>query len=415
MTHAATTAWSTGAAQHAARSIEQRRSSPAGVRPFRAIVGFDGFIDTIIDVVRQRNGAEPRAFDRFETLTEFGRRVQDASGRSTNIELFERERRFGGNGPLMAGALGRLGAQVTYIGAVGRDDQPRELEPAFAEFASRCARVVPIAAPGRTDAFEFGDGKINFNRPLPLLGVNWQSLLGAIGPAPLRELVAASDLLAVVNWSLVLGTDGILDGLLAQVLEEAPDDRGVRVQTAGGVRRPAVFIEMSAGARRPLPEIAALASRASALAARSAVTFAMNRAEGQRLAESIGLPQVARTLEEHDRGESLAGAASALREALRVHRVVIHSHHGAAGAEGAAGAVWADGFFTPRPMLSTGAGDHFNAGVSWASGLGLGLAECLTVGCAVAGRYVRTGSSPDLPSVMGFLRDDAITAGGVGS
>ena len=68
------------------------------------------------------------------------------------------------------------------------------------------------------------------------------------------------------------------------------------------------------------------------------------------------------------------------------------------------GSAWFEGPFTATPRLSTGAGDHFNGGFAFAQVHGLPLEECLAVGCAVSGAYVRDALSPDLDRVIAFLR-----------
>jgi sugar/nucleoside kinase (ribokinase family) len=56
-----------------------------------------------------------------------------------------------------------------------------------------------------------------------------------------------------------------------------------------------------------------------------------------------------------------------------------------------------------KPRLSTGAGDHFNAGFALAQAAGLPLEECLAVGTATSGAYVRDAESPTLPRLCDML------------
>ena len=67
------------------------------------------------------------------------------------------------------------------------------------------------------------------------------------------------------------------------------------------------------------------------------------------------------------------------------------------------GSVGANGFFEARPLITTGAGDHFNAG--FLSGLLAGIApdQSLQIGGATSGVYVRTGVSPTRAQVCEFL------------
>src|SRR5262249_42551420 len=141
-------------AHAAAAALEARRA-----QGFRSgLIGFDGFIDSIIAVVDKRRDMSPGGYDRIREIPQFAQRVGAAAGKSTNIELVVKEDRFGGNGPLMAGALGRLGMPTTYIGAVGHEDNPGVLHPLYEELGNRCREVIPVAPPAHTDALEFDDG-----------------------------------------------------------------------------------------------------------------------------------------------------------------------------------------------------------------------------------------------------------------
>ena len=60
----------------------------------------------------------------------------------------------------------------------------------------------------------------------------------------------------------------------------------------------------------------------------------------------------------------------------------------------ATGATHVVGPFTPKPKITTGAGDHFNAGFCIGRLLDLGLAASLQIGVATSGYYVRHAKSP---------------------
>ena len=78
-----------------------------------------------------------------------------------------------------------------------------------------------------------------------------------------------------------------------------------------------------------------------------------------------------------------------------------------ASSKRAAGSVGADGFFEPKPKITTGAGDHFNAGFVAALLVGMEPLQALHVGGATSGYYVRSGISPNREQVAGFLRQQA--------
>ncbi len=67
------------------------------------------------------------------------------------------------------------------------------------------------------------------------------------------------------------------------------------------------------------------------------------------------------------------------------------------------GTWWAPGPYTEKPLITTGAGDHFNAGFTSGQLLGLDPEACLAIGVCTSGHYVRTGESPSLAAVETFL------------
>src|SRR5258708_34101836 len=96
----------------------QRLTAAAGrAREMTAFVGLDGFVDEIIHVVDKRDNAE--AYQRVPTISRFSERIAAAAGHSTNIELVNQRPKLGGNGPIRAKSLARLGLKVTYLAEPG--------------------------------------------------------------------------------------------------------------------------------------------------------------------------------------------------------------------------------------------------------------------------------------------------------
>lgn len=349
----------------------------------RALVGFDGFVDHIKHMVASRTSMAPREYTRIRTIDEFAARCAGAAGKSTNVEQVLLESRFGGNGPLMARALASLGVRTTYIGAVGDGS----VEPAFEGFARRCEAIFAICPSSRTDCLEFDDGKLMFNDTGNVQGVTWDLVVERVGLARLGEIVGRSALVGIVNWSLLGGVDSIWRGLMRHVLPGL-----------GGQRR--MFVDLSDPAKRTDADIGAMLGLLGDLARTPGLvlTLGLNLAEAQRIARVAGLSP----LDDSPGGEEVAGAAGELRARLGLDCVVVHPRQGAASASGHA--AWFDGPLTAHPRLSTGAGDHFNAGFALAQTHGLAPEQCLACGVATSGVYVRDARSPSLARLCEFLR-----------
>lgn len=359
--------------------------------PFSAMVGFDGFIDEIISVVDQRSDMSPAGYSRLNTIGQFATRAAAAAGKSTNMELVVNQERWGGNGPLMAGALGALGAMVTYIGAVGKTEKPTEIHPLYAEMAARCEKVIPVAPPALTHAFEFEDGKIMFGKTANVQRVTWEQIIATVGLEQIRTIIRNSRLIGIVNWTMLGGVEGIWEGLCRDVLSHDPS-------LAHTLR---IFIDLSDPAKRTDADIVRCLHTLRTLNMFAPVTLGLNLAEAERIAAVLELPCFGDCAAKIS--VAVRQAAAMIREAAKLDCVVIHPRQGA-GAATANATGWFDGPFTSHPKLSTGAGDHFNGGFAFAQTLGLSLDECLAVGCAVSGVYVRDAKSPSLQRLTEFLR-----------
>ena len=92
----------------------------------------------------------------------------------------------------------------------------------------------------------------------------------------------------------------------------------------------------------------------------------LNLKEAIEIAEVLGLPG------QSDPEAAIEADAAAIREALDLACVVIHPRRAAAAATAIESARFA-GPFVKHPMISTGAGDHFNAGFCLGRILGLDL------------------------------------------
>jgi sugar/nucleoside kinase (ribokinase family) len=67
----------------------------------------------------------------------------------------------------------------------------------------------------------------------------------------------------------------------------------------------------------------------------------------------------------------------------------------------------APGPFTPKPLITTGAGDHFNSGFCLGRLLGLDNSMSLLAGVTTSGFYVRTAHSPSIAQIASMMQDPA--------
>jgi hypothetical protein len=365
------------------RALTALRAAAPRAADKSALVGLDGFVDTIVTPVAQRT-AQGDAFTPIRTIPEFSSRIAGAAGKSTNIEFYPLMDKLGGNGPIMAAALLAGGTRITYVGALGHP----AIHPVFHAFSSK-ADVVSLAGPGTTIAVEFQDGKLMLGQLRGLDGITLPKIDEVMGAARFRSTLAAADLVALVNWTMIPNMSGIFTALVEEVLP------GLAPRAA--VLPPRLFFfDLADPEKRTRADLLDVLHLIARFGAFGQVTLGLNLKEAQQAAEVLQLPAP-------DKDEaSLRSSAAAIREKLGVATVVVHPRESAACAT-AAGTAWVPGPYTDKPLITTGAGDHFNGGFSQGQLLGLDPEGCLALGVCTSGHYVRTGISPTLADLETFL------------
>jgi sugar/nucleoside kinase (ribokinase family) len=358
--------------------VEKISGAPNKLAKARVLVGFDGFVDTILHVVKTRESASKYA--RQTEMREFASRIDAAAGLSANFEFVTQMVKLGGNGPIMAHALGSYGTPVTYIGSLGAPN----IHPIFADFAQH-ARVFSVAEPGYTDAIEFEDGKLMCGKHESLKEVNWANLLRHVPEEQLLDIFEQSALIALVNWTMLTQMTAIWQKIATRI---APRLTGERRW---------LFIDLADPAKRSAEDISAALKQITKFEKYFRVILGLNLQESRQVGAVLGIKAPEETY------GTVTHHASVLREALRIDTVVIHPTHFAAAAD-ASGSTHVVGPFTAKPKITTGAGDHFNAGFCVGRLLGLDLAASLQLGVATSGFYVRNAKSPRLADLKKFLQ-----------
>ncbi|HZN64552.1 MAG TPA: hypothetical protein VFB66_04580 [Tepidisphaeraceae bacterium] len=345
----------------------------------KATLGLDGFVDEIIAVVDKRH--EGGKFEPVRTIDGLARKILGAAGQSSNYELVVKHVKLGGNGPIMANALASIGVSVTYIGNVGYP----AVHPAFAELA-RKAKVVSIGEPGHTDALEFDDGKLMLGKHQTLHEVNWDNLISRVGRDQLKRLMDGSQLIAMVNWTMLPHMSRIWARMLDEIIPNP--ERHKR----------SLFIDLADPEKRTHHDILDALKLLQRFQDQVDVILGLNLKESLEIADVLGL--AGRTQPE----EAVEENARNIREQLGLACVVIHPRRSAAAAVEGESATFS-GPFVQQPKISTGAGDHFNAGFCLGRVLGFGLEESLCVGVATSGYYVRTTDSPTARQLADFIAE----------
>ncbi|MEO7412792.1 MAG: PfkB family carbohydrate kinase [Opitutaceae bacterium] len=360
------------------RALQELRAAHHLAGKKSALVGFDGFVDTIVTAVGLRRG-QGENFTPISTITEFGQRVLGAAGKSTNLEFYPIMDKLGGNGPIMANALLASGTRVTYVGALG---QP-QVHAVFADMATR-ARTISICAPAQTTAVEFTDGKLMLGQMRSLDEITYERICSVMGENAFHAELDASDLIALVNWTMIPNMTAIFSEIAERVLPKLP------------ARERIFFFDLADPEKRTTEDLLAALETMGRFEKFGRVTLGLNLKEAQQVGAALGFA----AFEAEEVG--LRRIAEELRGKLRIATVVIHPRESAACAT-AKGTSWVPGPYVTHPKITTGAGDHFNAGFTTGQLLGLSAEACLALGVCTSGHYVRTAESPSLADLETFL------------
>ncbi len=339
----------------------------------QVFVGFDGFIDEIIHVVKERKTTTE--YDRIETINDFSERIAESAGLSGNIEFMPIRIKLGGNGPILANALMKLGYGINIAGALGKT----RVHSVFAELAEKALKVISFADPGHTDALEFLDGKIMLGKVQHLEEINWVNLLKKIDLKHLTRIIEDSRLFALTNWTMLPGMNSILKGIL-KILPQIK-------------HKPLLFLDLADPHIRMEPDLIEVLNLISQLEKCAPVILGLNQRESGLIAEVLNIEE-----------DLLTIRSVRIREKLGLSFLLIHPVDGAVVATREE-SFWLSGPYTPRPLLTTGAGDNFNAGFCHGILAGLSPRESLVCGVSTAGFYVRNGYPPGINELVDFMRN----------
>jgi len=363
--------------------LEEINSKTFSLSSRNAVVGLDGFVDKIVAPVEKRHGLGDQ-FDAVPTIAEMGAKISSAAGKSANIELYPRFEKLGGNGPIMANAMLSLGMEVRYVGALGKPN----LHSVFEDFASK-TQAVSICEPGITTAMEFKDGKVMLGNTLSLEEIDYSRVIDACGEGEFIDLLSRADLVSIVNWTMIPKMTAFLVEVIEKLLPNLPP-RDTRH----------FFFDLADPAKRSSSDIAEVLRVISRFQAHSEVTLGLNYNEGLQVCEVLGLKS-------GDKGEdSLRSMATEIRRKLEISTVVLHPVESAACAT-KDGSWWSPGPYCDNPKITTGAGDHFNAGFCSARLSGFSPTASLALATCTSGHYVRTAQSPSTSQVVELLKQSA--------
>lgn len=344
--------------------------------PPPVVTGFDGFVDEMISVVSERTSLEH--FSPVPDIPTFGGLISAAAGHSSLREIVVNAVHPGGCAVNLSDGLAALGVPVDCYATLG--------EPAHPAFGTTTKRFRAAHSwgrePGRTLAFEFSDGKLMFSSVKPLADFTPEEIETRLTDGNYNASCREAAIIALTNWTLYPHMTSVWQFLLDKIYSQL-------------THRPHFFFDLVDPSSRSPDDIKTMTKELGKFEACGPVTLGLNGNEANILAKLLGLKTAI------DETESMR-LASELSKSIGITSVVIHrlrfavSHR--AGEENCV-----SGPFCEKPLKSTGAGDRFNAGYCLGLLAHANAADCLILGSAVSGFFVRNANSPTREELIGFL------------
>jgi len=340
----------------------------------KALVGFDGFIDTFI---RMKNP---------DSMAELGPKIAKAAGIAASYSVEHQGDKFGGNGPLFAAAFSDLfqnKLELSYVGGLGKDS----VEPLFAEALSgKVQHLFSIAPPAHSDCLEFTDGKIMLGDFAACDEITLGNMQKAMGQDVLDKTLSEVDALSAVNWGKLPNV-----GEIWSYLASRSEERGRKAKEV------ILFMDLAEFEHRSEQDVQGLIQRLPDITKQFTTLMSFNLKEAWQMGDRFG-----GDFQGKKDAADVAELAAVLRENMDVDKVIIHPNNGAACADSSE-CVFVPGPYCQNPLISTGAGDNFGAGCLAACLLGLNNTEMLLAGNSTSGYFVRSGRTPSLSDLVQFV------------
>jgi hypothetical protein len=281
----------------------------------------------------------------------------------------------------MANALASFGIKVTYLGNLGYPN----IHPIFADF-TRQAEVHTIAEPGYTDALEFEDGKIICGKHKALRDVNWENIKARFGADKFLAKTQASQFVGFVNWTMLTCMNDIWASILKEICPKLT-----------GPRRK-LFFDLADPEKRTREDVLKALGLIVDFEKYFDAILGLNEKEAYEVGGHLDLDTKDRS------PEGLLKLTKQIRDRVKISTVVVHPVSYALAVNAKESAI-IEGPFTPKPLITTGAGDHFNAGFCLGLLLGLDIPSSVLTGVSTSGFYVRTAKSPSVGDLVGLMKD----------
>jgi len=346
----------------------------------KVVMGYDGFVDEVWNIVESQNEQGPVFFDK---ISDYANALLGRHSGGMSFGVVQKRRSHGGFVANTGKAIGRLGGELTLLGAFGTD----EIDPAYKELLEWDIRS--LGDPFYMTIYEFLDGKIFMGgsrgeKPQPKR--TWDFFVKTMGMDALEKTFADANLVG-------FGYLGEVD-LFVEIIEQLVNN----YLAAGKCHR--IFFDFANIKGRSKDELLGLFEKLAPINKKIPISLSLNEHEGKILYGFYG-----RDFAWKDPLPTTEADASHVQKQSGLDEIIVHTPFFALGASDSEGAALVKQRNVEKTLITTGAGDNFNGGYMSAclQKGGLTLQERLLVANAVTAAYVQSGNSPDWAALKAEL------------
>ena len=331
--------------------------------------GFDGYTDFLYSVIQKETNGKKQ---KFQLSKEFVKDLSAAAGKSSEYEIVLKYKKIGGNAPLLSIGMATMGANVSCVGLF--DDDRRN----FADRLKGSLQLLSLGPPATTIALEFEDCKFMLADCGNLNLINFQNIEEKIGLETIKEQITEADLISVVNWSAVANVKSILEKILISENEK----KSIRCKN--------LFLDLSDVKAKDINEIEEYFQVIERIKRCWDITtcLSVNENELRALANKFRV----------NKGTEKETIQS-VRQLCRIDELILHAMDNAVFCSKEK-LITVEKNICKKPVLTTGAGDNFNAGICVGKLLDLTPEMQLKVGNNAAEFYVANGYSGNLEQIF---------------
>jgi hypothetical protein len=372
------------------KMVEQLPAWIDRVRTSRVVFGFDGFVDELFSVVRNRSTLD--SFELMQSMKEFADRIQKTAGSATDCETILKDKRTGGfvaNTCEALVACTKLGNHLTMMGNFGYPS----ILPLFLErfeLKHRC-EMITIGNPGKTSGYEFNDGKVMMTNFAPIYSIDVPTIQEKIGTSKLIEILQNAQLFGLGYWSVTPKMSEIFRYFQKEVFPHVHTHLDL-------------FLDLADLRKKSAGDISECVNLINDFLSPLRVTISLNDKEAIELTESL-LRRYNDSLEwaENPTEKDYIRIIQYLQRRVQISFIVIHTPRFAVVSDGRQ-IILVPNAFTKSPRFTVAAGDTFNAGFCIGLLVGASMEEMAILGNVLTSYFIRTGIRGSFDDILIFLR-----------